>query len=493
MNNNDIQGSLSVSQGMIIGGDLTTRGNSTFEHNVKIKGWLDAKNIKGPLKGLFKDDASLKENYPEPQTGWYALVGNTLPANLYRAENGEWVATGEKGGEVYLSLDDLEQDVSEAQNDILELQTFLSDGVLVPDSLVVNSDANTASMTYRLKKQDGSTKDYTVTLPIASENNSGMMSASDKKMLTKTLDFTAIDLDTDTIIKIAGAQLPTRYVVTQSGKNVGTLICFSDNMLHMLTQVFTTHYMLPLNGSQHSDEKIFAYFRSYHLLGGTSDIPEGTWGDWKLVYSSDIDDNVSTLQESVSEIDKAVFPLGVTLSVSPTIVEAGTSTEVTISWGATLKGQSINDAANFTLNDTSVKGTTSKKETITDTAPTTKIYTLVTSYEGRSNTSKVNLPIVGAMYFGFNAANAVGSLDITSLGKESLKTSPNGTYTLQNSTDGHYMWLCVPNNMNISKVTMSGFDVPMEAAATKAVGDITYKCYRSSNALLNGSYTILIA
>lgn len=217
------------------------------------------------------------------------------------------------------------------------------------------------------------------------------------------------------------------------------------------------------------------------------------WNNIKTYIDKKDESVKEELNVSISELDKQVFPLGVMLSVNPTIVEAGTSTEVTISWGATLKGQSINDVANFTLNDTSVKGTTSKKETITDTAPTTKIYTLVTSYNGRSNTTKVNLSVVGAMYFGFNTANAVGSLDVTSLGKQSLKTSPNGTYTLQNSTDGHYMWLCVPNNMNISKVTMGGFDVPMEAAATKAVGDITYKCYRSSNALLNGSYTILIA
>lgn len=217
------------------------------------------------------------------------------------------------------------------------------------------------------------------------------------------------------------------------------------------------------------------------------------WGNIKTYIDKKDKSVKEELNVSISELDKKVFPLGVTLSVSPTIVEAGTSTEVTISWGATLRGQSINDVADFILNGASVKGTTSKKETITDTVPTTKTYALATIYEGRRNITMVILSVVGAMYFGFNAANAVGSLDVTSLGKQSLKASPTGTYTLQNSTDGHYMWLCVPNKMNISKVTMGGFDVPMKAAATKAVGAITYKCYRSNNALLNGSYTILIA
>lgn len=316
-----------------------------------------------------------------------------------------------------------------------------------------------------------------------------------KEAITNTINLTDLDFDLSMIGKIVLANSSCRFIVMRSGKNVGVLECFSDESQHMLTQVFTTHYLLPFSGGSygHTDDKIYQYFRSYHLSGGTSTIPAGTWGEWQQIYSSDAQVDIDGLKKDVSEIDKAVFPLGVTLSVSPTIVEAGASTQVTISWGATLKGQSINDVASFTLNDASVSGTTSKTETITDTTPTTKTYTLVTSYNGRSNTTKVNLSVVGAMYFGFNSANAVGSLDVASLGKQSLKTSPNGTYTLQNSTDGHYMWLCVPNNMNISRVTMGGFDVPMEAAVTKAVGGITYKCYRSSNALLNGSYTIIIS
>lgn len=97
------------------------------------------------------------------------------------------------------------------------------------------------------------------------------------------------------------------------------------------------------------------------------------------------------------------------------------------------------------------------------------------------------------MYFGFDAATAVDGLTITGLGKQSLKTSPGGTYTLQSSTEGHYMWLCVPNNMTVNRVTLNGFDVPMEAASTKEQGTLTYKCYRSSNALVQGSYTIIIS
>lgn len=126
-----------------------------------------------------------------------------------------------------------------------------------------------------------------------------------KNAIINTLEFSAIDLDRDTIIKIAGAQLPTRYVVTQGLKNVGTLTCFGDNMIHMLTQVFTTHYTLPLNGTEHSDEKIFTYYRSYHISGGTSTIPTGTWGEWTLLVEpltdADIDEIIPLTDDEEGE------------------------------------------------------------------------------------------------------------------------------------------------------------------------------------------------
>lgn len=116
-----------------------------------------------------------------------------------------------------------------------------------------------------------------------------------KNAIINKIDLSAIDLDRDTILKITGALLPARYVVTQSGKNVGSMVCFSDNMGHVVTQVLTTHYTLPLNGSTHSDEKIFTYWRNCHLLsGGSITTPVGSWGEWALlvepITDADIDE-----------------------------------------------------------------------------------------------------------------------------------------------------------------------------------------------------------
>lgn len=105
--NESLQGNLSVSRDITAGGHVKVRGNSLFDHNVVIKGWLDAKNIKGPCKGLYASLDTLKAAYPRPMPGWYALVGDTLPAAVYRTEGDEWVATGEQGGEVNCNSQDL--------------------------------------------------------------------------------------------------------------------------------------------------------------------------------------------------------------------------------------------------------------------------------------------------------------------------------------------------------------------------------------------------
>lgn len=110
--NQDIQGSANISRHLNVGGNADIGGTARIGHNLIVRGWLDAPNIKGPCKGLYKDEQSLKKAYPLPLPGWYALVGDTLPADVWRSEGAKWVATGEKGGEFSLYLDQLEQDYS---------------------------------------------------------------------------------------------------------------------------------------------------------------------------------------------------------------------------------------------------------------------------------------------------------------------------------------------------------------------------------------------
>ena len=94
-----ITGDVSIGRNLNIGGDVKVEGSATIDRELTVKGWLNAPNIRGAGKGLFATEEELNEAYPTPQAGWYALVGNTLPATIYRVVNGKWVSTETTGGE----------------------------------------------------------------------------------------------------------------------------------------------------------------------------------------------------------------------------------------------------------------------------------------------------------------------------------------------------------------------------------------------------------
>ena len=93
-----IDGDVSVGRNTAIGGDATVQGKTHLKGNVMVDGWLEAKNIKGVSKGLFTTIEKLKAAYPLPHDGWWALVGVSLPAPIYVGDGGEWVPTGQSGG-----------------------------------------------------------------------------------------------------------------------------------------------------------------------------------------------------------------------------------------------------------------------------------------------------------------------------------------------------------------------------------------------------------
>ena len=93
-----LDGDVSVGRNTSIGGNITIQGGGRVKGTFVIDGWLDAKNIKGSNKGIFTTAEKLREAYPRPHDGWWAIVGKSLPSPIYVGDGGEWVATGESGG-----------------------------------------------------------------------------------------------------------------------------------------------------------------------------------------------------------------------------------------------------------------------------------------------------------------------------------------------------------------------------------------------------------
>ena len=68
---------VSVQRNIQAGGNITAQGNAIISHNLTVKGWLEANNIKGVNKGLFSDLSHLENAYPFPEIGWFAGVSAT--------------------------------------------------------------------------------------------------------------------------------------------------------------------------------------------------------------------------------------------------------------------------------------------------------------------------------------------------------------------------------------------------------------------------------
>ena len=67
------EGDVSIGRHVGIGGNANVQGNVVVHMNMRVEGWLDAKNIKGSNKGIFTTVKSYVKQYPRPSR-W--LVGN---------------------------------------------------------------------------------------------------------------------------------------------------------------------------------------------------------------------------------------------------------------------------------------------------------------------------------------------------------------------------------------------------------------------------------
>ena len=101
-----IDGDVSVGRNVALGGGFISQGKGRVKGDLVVDGWLDAKNIKGVFKGIYLTVDKLKADFPEPEDGWWAIVGKNIPGPIYAADNGKWVATGEIGGQPTISGDE---------------------------------------------------------------------------------------------------------------------------------------------------------------------------------------------------------------------------------------------------------------------------------------------------------------------------------------------------------------------------------------------------
>lgn len=175
-----------------------------------------------------------------------------------------------------------------------------------------------------------------------------------------------------------------------------------------------------------------------------------------------------------------------TLKVSPTIIEQGVDTPITIQWGFKFNDSSMDPDTIRVLENSSEISTDTSTKVISRSINSTTNYMVQASLKGVTKVQQMTVNAYYPMYFGSSSLDQI--TDVTTLTKQALKASPSGTYNIS-VNENEYIWWCIPNTMTINSIKSGGFDVPIEAPI--AVG--SYKCYRTSSRLKAGIMNCVIS
>lgn len=452
--NHSVGGSVAVGRDITVGGRSTVRGNATFNRDVYISGWLNARNIRGAGKGLYETVDKLNSAYPNPENGWFALVGNTLPADIYRAWGGEWVATGQKGGEPVLELAKLTE-LSES------LENEVSARVAADEALKKAIDAEVTARTNGDKElSDALTKE------IADREKA----IADEVLARTTAITEAIEAEADARTKAIAAEAKAREDADVAETTARTAAIEAE------AQARDTAISAEATARSNADTAL----------------------------QTAMNENVKELKGADTEhesrllaLEQSEWPLSLELSINPILIEfTGSEKDTTVAWKIMRKGVGVTPTElTFKQNGvalaaglTASGSINAKVNKLGDT-----VFEIVVTADGMKGSTSKKLTMVLPVYMGFAGASDASGLAITGLSKYAPLTSPAGTYKIKNNADGIYLWLCVPDTMTINKVTSNGFTVPMRELQTGQTELGGYKCYRSSNAIVAGEYTYTIS
>lgn len=100
----------------------TFYGDVNIHNNLTVAGTIRAKGINNPCVGFFPSEEALEEKWPTPKVGWWAIVGDTIPGEIYHCvTEGEWTDSGETGGSGEVDLTEYAKltDIPEIADDLV--------------------------------------------------------------------------------------------------------------------------------------------------------------------------------------------------------------------------------------------------------------------------------------------------------------------------------------------------------------------------------------
>ena len=201
------------------------------------------------------------------------------------------------------------------------------------------------------------------------------------------------------------------------------------------------------------------------------------------VITKKIDD----LQDQINNLHPGV--IGVEITANPNLIYDDHSSNVTIT--AKMNNNSIADKIEIKIGDTIIGSENNVSELvitqILNGTTTIKAYAVQSGFDYDASTK-----VTGTKPYYIGSGTEYNNI-VNNSCKQSIKASPSGTYNVTINNNSDYVWFVVPNNMTINKVTMSGFNFPIESPQIVEIEGNTYKVYRSSNTYDAGIITIVIS
>lgn len=201
---------------------------------------------------------------------------------------------------------------------------------------------------------------------------------------------------------------------------------------------------------------------------------------------------VQDVDLSIAELQDTVFPITLGFSVTPDVRAMQTAIAFSVnSKGSpflpdTLKiSKAINNGVTTLLTDTpSSSGSLS-----TPISGAKEQFFFEVTKEGRTGKSTSATRFL--CYYGSSSVATASEDILNSLQKVSTTgLSFNPTITTRS---GDYIWLVVPNELTISRVTSAGFDVTLAVAQTVTNSLGTFKAYRTANTLTAETWKLVIS
>lgn len=241
------------------------------------------------------------------------------------------------------------------------------------------------------------------------------------------------------------------------------------------------------NGTSPTNENILFQIKKDGRVKGADPTDDNDLSTKKYV-----DDTTSSLtsqlQELASKLEDYTNPFNITsLTVSPSVAQKGSSTNVTVKWSYN------KDITSQTLNNETLDKSLREKTYISVNKDTNYVLNCVTTSNSTKNRT-ATIRFYNGIFYGKSSSNTYDSALINSLTK-TLSDSKARTVTI-NAGEGEYLLYCLPSRLGVPVFNIGGFDGGFAKVATIAYTNSNsytenYDIYRSDNPNL-GVTTITI-